>query len=123
MSASDLQEVMETICAPNVVSHMMTVKAFARDMRAHLLIAEALLAISVSESLPCELPYDYIKEDFTELREESMEIDTVNIDLRELITLHDGLYEAQITTTDIESSLTLHRLVNLLEQKKTIMKS
>ena len=70
MRASGLQEVMETIYAPNAVSHMMTVKAFARAMRAHLLIAAALFAILVSERLSCELPYNYIKIELTELPEE-----------------------------------------------------
>ena len=87
MSASRLQEVMETIYAPNAVSHNMTVKSFDRAMRAYLLIAAALFAILVSDGLPCELPSDYIKVDLTELSEESLKTDPVNSDLQELITL------------------------------------
>ena len=70
---------------------MMTVKAFARAMHAHLLIAAALFILSVSESPPSELPSDYITVDLTVLPEESMKTDTVISDFQELITLHDEL--------------------------------
>ena len=121
MSASGLQEVMETIYAPNPVSHMMTGKAFDCAMRGHLLVAAAFFTILVSESLPCELPCDYIKVDLTGLSAkstENMEIETLNPDLQELISLHDALYDGKITTTDIEASTAVGRLAKLLEQKK-----
>ncbi|CAC5392561.1 unnamed protein product [Mytilus coruscus] len=49
MSGSGLAKLMETVYAPNAVSHMLTGKAVARAVRGHFLIYNALTALLMCE--------------------------------------------------------------------------
>jgi len=51
MAGSDLREVLELIYAPNAVDHIMTGKAIARAVRAHLIVDAPLNALLYSEAL------------------------------------------------------------------------
>ena len=56
MAGSGLREVLELIYAPNAVDHIMTGKAIARAVRAHLIVDTALNALLYSEALEVPVP-------------------------------------------------------------------
>ena len=56
MAGSGLREVLELIYAPNAVDHIMTGKAIARAVRAHLIVDAALNALLYSEALEVPVP-------------------------------------------------------------------
>ena len=56
MTGSCLREVLELIYAPNAVDHIMTGKAIARAVRAHLIVDAALNALLYSEALEVPVP-------------------------------------------------------------------
>ncbi|KAJ8386430.1 hypothetical protein AAFF_G00170270 [Aldrovandia affinis] len=56
MAGTGLQEVMELVYAVNAVVHMMTGKAIARAVRAHLLIDGVLNGLILSDALGVALP-------------------------------------------------------------------
>lgn len=58
MSGSGLPELLETVYAPNAVSHMMTETAVARAVRAHMIVDTALHAMLVSKTFGVKLPND-----------------------------------------------------------------
>ena len=55
MEGSGLQQVIETVYAPNFVTHIMSGKAYSRSVRAHLLVIAALNAVLLSMAF--ELPW------------------------------------------------------------------
>ena len=50
MAGSGLQEIMELVCAPNAVVHILSGKAYARAVRAHLLVDAALNALLLADA-------------------------------------------------------------------------
>jgi hypothetical protein len=56
MAGSGLQEVLELIYASNAVVHMLSGKAFARAVRAHLIVDAALNAMVLAKALCVPLP-------------------------------------------------------------------
>ena len=69
MAGSGLQDVMELVYAANAVVHMMTGKAIARAVRAHLLVDGVLNAMIVSDALDVALPQQHGESDDADLQE------------------------------------------------------
>jgi len=56
MAGSGLKEILEMIYAPNAVEHILTSKAIARAVRAHLLVDAAVNTLIVSKALKVSIP-------------------------------------------------------------------
>jgi len=56
MAGSGLKELLEMVYAPNAVEHILTGKAIARAVRAHLLVDAALNTLVLSKTLNVPIP-------------------------------------------------------------------
>ena len=56
MAESGLKELLELIYAPNAVEHILTSKAIARAVRAHLLVDAVLNTLILSKALGVSIP-------------------------------------------------------------------
>ncbi len=94
MSASGLQHILELVYAPNAVVHMLTGKAIARAVRAHLLVDAALNGLLLANALGAPLPsqsigeYEEAYEAISDSEETAADVDT-NRDLNEAYALYE----------------------------------
>ena len=125
MMGSGLQELLETVYAPNAVTHMLTGKAVARAIRGHFLVDTALHAILLSRIFEITLPKEVIR--LTEATEDqAMEVDISSseeaADILEILPVDQEMLEAdrdQVTEhvgkkTNINNSI-LHDVVQLYD--------
>ena len=93
MSGSGLQEVLETVYAPNAVIHMLSGKAVSRALRGHMLVDTALSAILVTKAYDLHTTETISSHhDVVEASEQapSPHVDTGN-DMLETSVLHNEL--------------------------------
>ena len=62
MAGSGLQEIMELVYAPNAVVHILSGKAYARAVRAHLLVDAALNALLLADAF--QVPQILVHQEF-----------------------------------------------------------
>ena len=132
MSGSGLQEVLELVYAANAVVHMMTGKAVARALRAHLLVDGVLNGLILCDAL--ELPQQCVNstvEDsltFNEPQVSSVEDTPVrdstgNPDLDEVAALYTHVMEGSISAEEACHTDVVFRVKELLKSKKEFLKS
>ena len=100
MSASGLQHILELVYAPNAVVHMLTGKAIARAVRAHLLVDAALNGLLLSNALGVPLLSQSNSED-REAEEAISEETAAIVDLHEAHILYESLMEETISVDEV----------------------
>ena len=73
MAGSGLKEVMSQVYAEGSVEHMLSGKAMARAVRAHLMVNSALNTIATAEMLGVPVPCVSSKEDLSNLGDQTVE--------------------------------------------------
>ena len=107
MAGSGLQEVVELVYAPNAVSHMLTGKAYARAVRAHLLVDAALNAIVAAEAF--QTPQILFQCDTDEANSERRHFEpSLNIDEQNSETGGQSLSSLEIDFGENASMLPTH---------------
>ncbi len=114
MSSSGLQHILELVYTPNAVVHMLTGKAIARAVRAHLLVDAALNGLLLANALGAPLPsqsigeYEEADEAISDSEETAADVGT-NRDLDEAYALHESLMEKTISVNDVCSTDVIQR--------------
>ena len=113
MDSSGLQEMLESIYAPNAVVHMLSGKAIARAVRGHFIIDAALNALMLHSGfnapLPCQ-PMSYSSDN-----EAYAEAPTKNQDVDEALKLYEKLMAGEISAKEVCSSNALERIKDSLK--------
>ena len=128
MAGSGLQEVLELVYADNAVVHMMTGKAIARAVSAHLLVDGVLNAMIVSDALDVALPQQSGEPedaDSQEITDAQMSSDedtpardgTGNPDLDEVAVLYEHLMEGPVPAEEACHADVVLRIKELLRNK------
>ena len=114
MDSSGLQEMLESIYAPNAVVHMLSGKAIARAVRGHFIVDAALNALLLHSGFNAPLPCQPIEAD--------VEIATKNHDVDEALTLYEKLMAGEISAEEVCSSKVLERIKDNLKNHSDSMK-
>ena len=113
MGSSGLQEMLESIYAPNAVVHMLSGKAIARAVRGHFIVDAALNALMLHSGfnvpLPCQ-PMSYSSDN-----EADVEAPTKNQDVDKALTLYEKLMAGEISAEEVCSSNVLERIKDSLK--------
>ena len=135
MAGSGLKEILEMIYAPNSVEHILTGKAIARAVRAHLLVDAAVNTLIVSKALKVPIPGLQDKsDDPPSVEDEShdyeadvspnarpSEDDRLNCDLQEARSLFDELMNKRKSAEEVSSADVLTRIDGLLQEQRDLM--
>lgn len=114
MASSGLQEVFETIYAPNAVVHMMSGKAISRAVRAHLIVDAALNALMLNLIFNVPLPVNDKGLELTDSAA-SEQPSVENPDLQEAFTLYKKLMAGTVSLEEVNMSEVLNRIEISLE--------
>jgi len=124
MSGSGLQAALETVYAPNAVTHMMSGKAVARAVRGHFLLDTALHAMLMTEIFHTDMlvvPRQANLDEQVDVTTESS--DQVNASTNEdnellgkLSSLYKQLEEKTLSAEDISHSETLQTVTNRIKE-------
>ena len=115
ISSSGLQDVIETIYAPNAVGHMLSGKAVSRAVRAHLLVSDALNAIMVSKTFGIELTNDKDTEhERGQPIANELENSVSDSDLLDVLQLYDTVMDTG-STVKVQTSEPLGRLMEQIK--------
>ena len=124
MSASGLQHILELVYAPNAVVHMLTGKAIARAVRAHLLVDAALNGLLLANALGVPLSSQSSDEEAdVAIFEETAAIVDANRDIDEAYVLYENLMEETISVDEVCSTDVIQRITNILKEKIDSLKS
>ena len=120
MGSSGLQEMLESIYAPNAVVHMLSGKAIARAVRGHFIVDAALNALMLHSGfnvpLPCQ-PMSYSSDN-----EADVEAPTKNQDVDKALTLYEKLMAGEISAEEVCSSNVLERIKDSLKNHSESVK-
>jgi len=120
MDSSGLQEMLESIYAPNAVVHMLSGKAIARAVRGHFIVDAALNALilhcGLNAPLPCQ-PMSHSSDN-----EADVEAPTKNQDVDEALALYEKLMGGEISADEVCSSSVLERIKNSLKNHSESLK-
>ena len=134
MAGSGLKEILEMIYAPNAVEHILTGKAIARAVRAHLLVDAAVNTLIVSKALKVPIPGLQDKsDDPPSFEDEPYEADVSpnarpsedgrqNCDLQEARSLFDELMNKKKSAEEVSGADVLTRIEDLLKEQRDLMK-
>ena len=122
MDSSGLQEMLESIYAPNVVVHMLSGKAITRTVRGHFIVDAALNALMLHSGfnapLPCQ-PMSYGSDN-----EADVEAPTKNQDVDKALNLYEKLMAGEISAEEVCSSNALERIkYSLKNNSESVKKS
>ena len=112
--------------APNAVVHMLTGKAIARAVRAHLLVDAALNGLLLANALGVPLSLQSSSEDEeadVAIFEETAAIVDTNRDLDEAYAIYGNLMEETISVYEVCSTDVIQRITNILKEKIDSLKS
>ena len=118
MVGSGLQELLETIYAPNAVVHMLSGKAISRAVRAHLIVDAALNVLISARAFGIPVP----ECEDTEV-EEVMEKTARNADLEEVSVLYENLMQGLMCADQVCQSDVVYRINDALEREGKSLKS
>ena len=129
MDSSGLQEMLESIYAPNAVVHMLSGKAIARAVRAHFIVDAALNAPMLKSffnvPLPCQPDISDSNgnegPDFVETDEHCADVGK-NQDLDEAHTLYEKLMSGDMCAEEVCLSNVLERIKECLKKYCESMK-
>ena len=120
MDSSGLQEMLESIYAPNAVVHMLSGKAIARAVCGHFIVDAALTALMLHSGfnapLPCQ-PMPYSSDN-----EAVVEAPTKNQDVDEALNLYEKLMAGEISVEEVCSSNALERIKDSLKNHSESVK-
>ena len=118
MAASGLQELLELIYASNGVVHMLTGKAIARAVRAHLIVDASLYALLLANILNVPLSGNLDEAGSEEEgTEATMHEETVrNPDLEEAAVLYKHLMQGSMSADQVCQADVLTRIKNALQK-------
>ena len=120
MSASGLQHILELVYAPNAVVHMLTGKAIARAVRAHLLVDAALNGLLLASALGvplCSQSNSGDEEADEAISEETAATVGTNTDLDEAYALYESLMDEMISVDDVCCADVIQRITTILKEK------
>ena len=86
MDGSGLQQIIETICAPNTVPSIMAGKAITRALRAHFIVSAALYCILMCDTYglsSVQADKDELERNFVECCEPEEDVDLKSYDILE----------------------------------------
>ena len=132
MAGSGLKEILEMIYAPNAVEHILTGKAIARAVRAHLLVDAAVNTLIVSKALKVPIPGLQDKsDDPPSVEDESHDHEAdvsrpsedgrQNCDLQEARSLFDELMNKRKSAEEVSAADILTRIDGLLQEQRDLM--
>ena len=120
MDSSGLQEMLESIYAPNAVVHMLSGKAIARAVRGHFIVDAALNALMLHSGfnapLPCQ-PMSYSSDN-----EADVEAPTKNQDVDEALNLYEKVMAGEKSAEEVCSSNALERIKDSLKNHSESVK-
>ena len=136
IAGSGLKEILEMIYAPNAVEHILTGKAIARIVRAHLLVDAAVNTLIISKALKVPIPNLQDKsDDPPSVEDESYDHEAdvspnarpsqdgrQNCDLQEARSLFDELMNKRKSAEDVSAADVLTRIQDLLGEQRDLMK-
>ena len=120
MTSSELQAMLETVCAENTVPYMLNGKAICRAVHGHLLVVSALHAIIMSEIYSCPVILENDEEEKQPL--EVFDIDD-NVDLLQISKLFEKSISGEINAEDVEQSEVIKTMIEQVEAYKNILAS
>ena len=135
MAASELQQVLELIYAPNAVVHMLSSKVIAQAVRAHLIVDAALNALVISNTFSVSLPsqLDNLGDkcvegtETLEAEEGTCEATSTpipsNADMQEVCGLYDKLMDGTMSAAEVYQADVVSRIKNLLENSTQTLKN
>ena len=128
MAASGLQELLELIYASNAVVHMLTGKAIARAVRAHLLVDAALNALVLASTFNVPLlghldDSESEDVDTDEVMEATTSSHEKNPDLDEAAVLYEKLMQNTMSADEVCHTDVMTRIDDALKRVTTSLKS
>ena len=127
MAGSGLQEVLELIYASNAVVHMLSGKAIARAVRAHLIVDAALNAMVLAKTFCVPLPHVTECEDNMETEEVESTLfhneAPRNADLDGVSVLYKKLMERSMSADQICQSDLMNKVRDALQTEAKALKS
>ena len=122
IAESGLKELLELIYVPNAVEHILTGKAIARAVRAHLLVDAVLNTLILSKALGVSIP-DLEEEanapDMNDARAEEETIPgTPAFELQEAHALYADLMARKKSAEEVSSTSAISKIKHLLQQQK-----
>ena len=124
MAGSGLKELLEMVYAPNAVEHILTGKAIARAVRAHLLVDAALNTLVLSKTLNVPIPGMQDKPNdpaSPENQPHSFE-EVENPDLQEACSLYEDLIRKSKTAEEVSAADVLSRIKCLPQEHRELLK-
>ena len=128
MSGSGLQQVIETVYAPNAVTHMMNGKSVARAVRGHFLVDTALNAMLLSRSSNIDIPAveEELGSQTGQVENKTEESNDVNVSVctnkrdfhGQLSEMYEKLTKREISSSEIAQSDALHAVAAELQDEK-----
>ena len=122
IAESGLKELLELIYAPNAVEHILTGKAIARAVRAHLLFDAVLNTLILSKALGVSIPDLEVEAnapDMNDARAEEKAIPgTLAFELQEAHALYADLMARKKSAEEVSSASAISKIKHLLQQQK-----
>lgn len=130
MAGSGLKEMLELIYAPQAVQHIISGKAIARAVRAHLLIDAVLNALIMSNALAIPIPPLQESLQSTDIKEATaLEIESThvthgsgNAELQEARYIFDQLIKGTMSAEDASEADILNRIQTISQTQMHTMK-
>ena len=122
IAESGLKELLELIYAPNAVEHIVTGKAIARAVRAHLLVDAVLNTLILSKALGVSIPDLEVEanaHDMNDARADEEAIPgTYAFELQEARALYADLMARKKSAEKLSSTSAIGKIKHLLHQQK-----
>ena len=122
IAESRLKELLELIYVPNAVEHILTGKAIARAVRAHLLVDAVLNTLILSKALGVSIPDLEVEAnapDMNDARAEEKAIPgTPAFELQEAHALYADLMARKKSAEEVSSTSAISKIKHLLQQQK-----
>ena len=119
---SGLKELLELIYVPNAVEHILTGKAIARAVRAHLLLDAVINTLILSKALGVSIPGLEVEAnapDMNDARAEEKAIPgTPAFELQEAHALYADLMARKKSAEEVSSASAISKIKHLLQQPK-----
>ena len=122
IAESGLKELLELIYAPNAVEHILTGKAIARAVRAHLLVDAVLNTLILSKALGVSIPDLEVEANAPDMNDARADEEatprTPAFELQEAHALYADLMARKKSAEEVSSASAISKIKHLLKQQK-----
>ena len=122
IAESRLKELLELIYVPNAVEHILTGKAIARAVRAHLLVDAVLNTLILSKALGVSIPDLEVEANAPDMNDARAEEEAIPgtpaFELQEAHALYADLMARKKSAEEVSSASAISKIKHLLQQQK-----